>query len=166
MAALQPGTAAPDIALTGLDGKPFILSEVRKRGPIVLAFFKVGCPTCQYTFPYLERLWQAHKTEPLTIVGISQDDQKDTEAFRAKHGVTFPLVLDDPARYRASRDYGLTNVPSIFLIDREGKIDFTSIGWVRFEFEQLNALLTMKDAAQKLPPIFAPGEVVAEFKAG
>lgn len=166
MAALQPGTPAPDIALTGLDGKPFILSEVQKRGPVVLAFFKIECPTCQYTFPFLERLWQAHKTEALTVVGISQSDKKDTEAFRTKYGVTFPLVLDDPARYRASRDYGLTNVPTIFLIDREGKVGFTSVGWVRFEIEQLNALLGMKDAAQNVHPIFNPGESVAEFKAG
>jgi len=53
MAALTAGTQAPEISLPTLDGKKFVLREVLQRGPVLAAFFKVSCPVCQYTFPYL-----------------------------------------------------------------------------------------------------------------
>ena len=165
MAALKPGTRAPDIALTSANGKSFILSNVLERGPAVLAFFKVSCPTCQYAFPYLERLFQAHKTEAMTIVGISQDDLESTRRFMKQYGVTFPVLLDDPGQYRASNDYGLTNVPTVFLISRKGEIELTSVGWARGEMEELNSRLAMMSPEQNVVPIFRAGEQVVEYKA-
>src|SRR5690349_22083299 len=112
MQALTPRTKAPDIALSTVSGKPFVLSEALTGGPIVLAFFKVSCPVCQYAFPYLERMWQVHKTEAVTFVGVSQDNANDTAAFVKRYGLSFPIALDDPARYVVSNAYKLTNVPS------------------------------------------------------
>jgi peroxiredoxin len=166
MPALNPGTDAPDITLTTANDKTFVLSEALNRGPVVLAFFKVSCPVCQFAFPYLERIYQAHKTEPVTFVGISQDDLKSTESFMKQFGITFPVLLDDPKRYRASKDYGLTNVPTIFLISPDGKVEVSSVGWSRADIEDLNSRLAMKSPDQNLISIFKPGEQVAEFKAG
>ncbi len=59
MTALATGTQAPDFELKTLDGKSFSLSAELARGPAVLAFFKVSCPTCQYALPFLERLYKA-----------------------------------------------------------------------------------------------------------
>ena len=60
MAALTVGTKAPDFVLKAMDGKRFSLQEELGSGPVVLAFFKVSCPTCQYAFPFLERLHKAY----------------------------------------------------------------------------------------------------------
>ena len=60
MAALTVGTKAPEFTLKAIDGKEFSLSGELGHGPIVLAFFKVSCPTCQYAFPFLERLHKAY----------------------------------------------------------------------------------------------------------
>ena len=164
--ALACGVRAPEFALTSTSGKPFVLSELLRNGPAVTAFFKVGCPVCQYAFPYLERMWQVHKTEAVTLIGISQDNAADTANFVKKYGVTFPIALDDPARYIVSNAYKLTNVPSIFLINRDGEIEVSSIGWWRKDVEQINLKLSMMDPAEQQHPIFRPGEDVAEFKAG
>ncbi len=166
MPALNPGIDAPDITLTSTRDKTFVLSEALNTGPAVLAFFKVSCPVCQFAFPYLERIYQAHKTEPVTFVGISQDDLKSTESFTKEFGITFPVLLDDPKRYRASNDYGLTNVPTVFLISPDGKVEVSSVGWSRADIEDLNSRLAMKSLDQNLLSIFKPGEQVAEFKAG
>ena len=56
MTALATGTRAPEFELKTLDGKKFTLRDELAHGPVALAFFKVSCPTCQYTFPFLERL--------------------------------------------------------------------------------------------------------------
>lgn len=160
--ALPASVKAPEFSLTTTSGKPVTLSELTKRGPVVLAFFKVGCPTCQYAFPYLERLFQAHKSEPVSFLGISQDDAADTRAFVKQYGVTFPVALDDPQRYIVSNAYKLTNVPTVYLVGQDGKIQMSSVGWARRDIEDLN----LKLSNQQQHSIFKPGEEVAEYKAG
>jgi peroxiredoxin len=165
MTALASGTKAPDIELKTLDGKAFSLSGELSRGPVVLAFFKVSCPTCQYALPFLERLYRAYGHKTVKLVGVSQNDAKDTAEFNQQFGVTFPVLLDDPKRYPASNAYGLTNVPSIFWVAEDGEIEVSSVGWVKADFDQINRKMA---AADKVAPVvaFKPGEDVRDFRAG
>src|SRR5579859_4188473 len=123
MTALVNGAKAPEFELKTLDGKKFSLYEELARGPVVLAFFKVSCPTCQYAFPFLERLQKAYGRNGVSLVGISQNDAKDTKTFLKEFGVTFPILLDDTQTYPVSNSYGLTNVPTIFWIAQDGEIE-------------------------------------------
>jgi peroxiredoxin len=165
MAALTTGTRAPDFELKTLDGKTFSLSAELARAPVVLAFFKVSCPTCQYALPFLERLYQAYRATGVNLVGISQNYAKDTAAFNNQFGVTFPVLLDDTSSYPVSNAYGLTNVPSIFWIAQDGEIEVSSVGWVKADFEQINRKMA---EIGKIPAavIFKPGEDVRDFRAG
>ena len=165
MAALTAGTSAPDISLPILNGGNFSLPDALKRGPVLAAFFKVSCPVCQYTFPYLERLHKAYGDRKITIIGVSQNDRQETAAFMKEYGVTFPVVLDDPKAYEVSNAYGLTNVPTMFLIGEDGEIEISSVGWVKKELEDINRRLS---DAQKTPLalLFKPKEDVADFRAG
>src|SRR5215813_11711534 len=123
MPALEAGVAAPEIRLSLADGREFSLNQARKRGPVVAAFFKVSCPVCQMAFPYIERLYKAYsKSGKLTLVGVSQDNAGDTKSFNREFGVTFPVLLDAKG-YAVSKAYGLTNVPTIFLISPDGDIE-------------------------------------------
>jgi peroxiredoxin len=164
--ALACGVKAPEFALTSTKGKALILTDLLTRGPVVLAFFKISCPVCQYAFPYIERMWQVHKTEPVSFVGISQDNASDTEAFTKNYSLTFPVALDDSRQYLVSNAYRLTNVPTVYLVDRNGGIQVSSVGWSRADMEELNLKLSMMNPAQEQHPIFKSGEQVAEFKAG
>ena len=102
----------------------------------------------------------------MTIVGVSQDDPGSTEAFMKQYGVTFPVLLEDIKRYRVSNEYGLTNVPTVFLISREQEIEMTIVGWSRADIEELNSRITMMGPDNQTIPIFKPGEQIAEYKAG
>ena len=165
MAALPAGTKAPEINLPALDGGKFSLQGALKQGPVLAAFYKVSCPVCQYAFPYIERLHKAYGDKKITIVGISQDKQRDTAAFAKEYGITFRNLLDDPNGYVVSNAYGLTNVPTLFLIGPDGQIEITSVGWVKQEVEDINRKLA---AAQQnpLPAIFQPGEDMTAFRPG
>src|ERR1700690_4576247 len=99
MAALATGTKAPDFGLKTLDGKGFSLRQELARGPAVLAFFKVSCPTCQYALPFLERLHKAYGCKGISLFGVSQNNAKDTAAFNKEFGITFPTLLDDTESY-------------------------------------------------------------------
>ncbi len=165
MPALATGSKAPDFELKTLDGKPFSLTDALARGPVVLAFFKVSCPTCQYAFPFLERLNKTYAANGVSLVGISQNSAKDTAAFNQEFGVTFPVLLDDTDSYPVSNAYGLTNVPTIFWIAQDGEIEVSSVGWVKADFEQINR--KMAEAGKSAPAVlFKPGEDVRDFRAG
>jgi len=165
MTALASGSKAPDIELKTLEGKPFSLSDELSRGPVVLAFFKVSCPTCQYALPFFERLYKAYGHKAVKLVGVSQNDARDTAEFNKQFGITLPVLLDDSKGYPASNAYGLTNVPSIFWVAEDGEIEVSSVGWVKADFNQINRKMAEAD---KIDPaaVFQPGEDVRDFRAG
>jgi len=165
MTALATGTKAPSFELHTSDGNKFSLPDELANGPIVLAFFKVSCPTCQYTLPFLERLHKAYRDKEVKLIGVSQNDAKDTAAFAKQFGVTFPILLDDTKKYPVSNAYGLTNVPTIFWIDQDSEIEICSVGWVKAAFEQINRKMAEFGKA-KPAVVFTPGEDVRDFRAG
>lgn len=165
MAALSAGTMAPDFTLSGMDGKEFSLKDALARGPVLAAFFKISCPVCQFAFPFLERIYRAYGNRNVTVVGISQNDKKDTAAFIKEYGVTFPVLLDDTESYPASNAYGLTNVPSIFWIAQDGEIEISSVGWLKKDIDALNAKAAESTGEQYIP-VFKPGDSVPDFRAG
>ncbi len=165
MTALASGTRAPEFELKTVDGKKFSLAEELGRGPVVLAFFKVSCPTCQYAIPFLERLYKAYGGKGVTLVGVSQNEAKETAAFAKDFGVTFPMLLDDTRSYPVSNAYGLTNVPSIFWVAQDGEIEISSVGWVKADFELINR--KMAETGKVSPAaVFQRGEDVRDFRAG
>lgn len=165
MPALESGVRAPDIRLAFPDGRPFSLAEALQRGPVLAAFYKVSCPVCQFAFPYLERLFKAYGASgKITFVGISQDDAADTKAFHREFGVTFPSLLDNKG-YAVSRAYGLTNVPSVFLIAPDGGIDQTSVGWAKNDILDFSHKLSKISGLQEAK-VFLPKEKVPEYKPG
>jgi peroxiredoxin len=172
MTALAAGTKAPEFELKGMDGQRFSLGEALANGPVLLAFFKVGCPTCQYTFPFLERLYRSYQgsqgqawAQKISVVGISQNEAPKTASFISEFGITFPVLLDDRDSYPVSNAYGLTNVPTLFWIAQDGEIELSSVGWVKADFEAINR--RMAEAGKAAPAVvFKPGEDVRDFRAG
>ena len=165
MPALTAGKRAPDFQLNSLDGKPFGLTAALAKGSVVLVFFKVSCPTCQYALPFYDRLFKAYKNQQVTLVGVSQNDAKDTAAFAEEFGVSFPMLLDDAQKYPVSNAYGLTNVPTTFWIAPDGEIEVTSVGWSKPDFEQVNRKMAEAEAKPVTMP-FRPGEDIRDFRAG
>ena len=142
------------------------LNQALKRGPVVLAFFKTSCPVCQFAFPYLERIYKAYNASgKFTFVGVSQNKASETKDFNSEFGVSFPTLMDDTTRYPASNAYGLTNVPSVFMVSPEGEIEFSSVGWSKQDMEELHRRLA-KLSGQSAAQLFHPGEKVSDFKPG
>lgn len=165
MTALAAGTKTPAVELKTMDGKKFSLQDELARGPVVLIFFKVSCPTCQYALPMFERLHKAYGRKNAKLLAVSQNDSNETAAFIKQFGITFPVLLDDTHSYPASNAYGLTHVPSIFWVAQDGEIELSSVGWVKADFESINRKIAEAD---KVPAsvVYTPGEEVRDFRAG
>jgi peroxiredoxin len=164
MTNISPGNTTPGFSLKGLDGKEYSLRSLTQKGPVVAAFFKISCPVCQFTFPFLERLYKRYGGDGATFLGISQDDARATKSFASESGVTFPMALDDRG-YPASNAYGLTNVPTIFLIDTDGKVKLISMGFDRNGLETIATELAERRKVAP-SPLFHPGESVPAHKPG
>ena len=166
MTHIVAGTIAPNFALRSLDKKEFLLSAALQKGPALLAFFKIGCPVCQFTFPFLERLFQRYKGPGLSIVGISQNGPEKTLKFNHEYGVTFPVLLDEESKgYLVSNAYGLTNVPTILLLDTDGSALVSSTGFVKADLESIAARIAERVKLAKAP-LFLPSESVPANKPG
>ncbi len=164
MTKVVTGQRAPQFSLTGINGRSFALAEALKNGPVVAAFFKISCPVCQFTFPFLERLHKAYGNEGVNFWGISQDDARDTKEFCQECGVTFPMLLDKEG-YAVSNQYGLTNVPTLFLIAPDGSVQVSSVGFAKSDLEKISANLA-KHLARSPVSVFKPNEVVPDYKPG
>lgn len=165
MPTLSAGATAPDFSLPRLDGHQLSLQDALKKGPVVLAFFKVACPVCQYAFPFFERMYQANRGANVSFIGISQDNAKNTQAFLKQFGANFPVVLDDPKNYAISNAYGLTNVPTLFYISPSRKIEIASVSWSKAGVEAVNRKLA-ENRRQPPSTLWRQGEDVREFRPG
>src|SRR5438874_5494935 len=165
MPALSTETIAPEFSLPLLQGGKFSLQQALKQGPVLLAFFKSSCPVCQFSLPYVERLFQAYGNQNANVIAVSQDDAATTKAFAKEFRLTLPIALDDTTRYPVSNAYGLTNVPTLFLVRPSGEIEISCVGWSRQDIEQMGRELAQ--AGQGTPvPVIHQGEAVPDFKAG
>ena len=153
---LEPGTPAPSFRLQKLDGGEASLAELTAHGRVLLVFFKISCPVCQLSMPFLERL---HASGGLAIYGISQNDPDATREFRSYFKVSFPTLLDsEDEGYPASNDYGISSVPTMFLVEPDGVISRVIEGWNRIDMDKLGAEAGMV--------LFQPGDNVPAWKAG
>ena len=153
---LKRGMQAPRFELKELAGGRRSLQEMLERGPVLLAFFKVSCPVCQLTFPFLERL---AKNDAVQAIGISQDDATSTKAFNDRFGVTFPTLLDEAAEgYPVSNGFGISSVPTVFVVETDGTISNSIEGFSKRDLDAIGERIHVAP--------FRPDEYVPEFKAG
>ncbi len=164
MTKVLAGHPAPTFPLNGINGQSFSLAGALRQGPVVAAFFKVSCPVCQFTFPFLERIYKAYGNHRWTMVGISQDDAADTKEFCAEYGISFPALLDGDG-YPVSNQYGLTNVPTLLLIAPDGKVQVSCVGFSKADLEKVSAEIG-RYLGRPAFPVFQPSEVVPEYKPG
>jgi len=156
---LAPGEHAPDFQLEDLNGGRQKLSTWLEQSPVLLAFFKVSCPTCQFTLPFLDRMYRDLAGRGARIFAVSQDDAEATREFHHEFGITMPTLLDSARQgYPASNAYNLSHVPSMFLVERDATVSWSLSGFHKKELEALGARLGVQP--------FHPGERVPEMKSG
>jgi len=164
MTHIVPGNVAPGFSLKSLDGKEFSLNAALQHSPVVLSFFKVSCPVCKFTFPFLERLFKTYGGDGVTFLGVSQDNVAASRDFAHEFGISFPVLIDAPG-YPASNAYGLTTVPTFFLINQDGTIQVASVGFGKAEIESIaNTLADRRNITRA--PVFRSDESIPAHKPG
>jgi peroxiredoxin len=124
--AAAPGKPAPDFVLPDANGKLVRLSELR--GQVVLVnLWATWCPPCIAEMPDLAAVYNAYKAEGFMILGVNDQERKETVLdFLAHNALPYPTLLDPDSR--VARAYGTSFLPASFLIDRRGVLRATYPG--------------------------------------
>ena len=124
----QKGFLAPDFTLETMSGTPYKLSDLR--GQVVLInLWASWCLPCRAEMPAIETAYQEYKERGLVVLAVnstSQDSVASVDAFVAKYGLTFPVLMDYDGT--VARLYELTSLPTSFFIGRDGLIHNTIVG--------------------------------------
>ena len=167
MPALEPGAHAPDFELLDLDGHPRKLSEIGKSDLLLLAFYHSACPTCRFAMPFVGVMSRELQTSTTKIWGISQDDEDESTIFAREAGLQMPILIDAPA-FSTSAAYGVTNVPTLFVIDLKlpgsHKIVTNCVGFSRADFDEIAR--TLAERGDRPIPDLYNGQGVPELRPG
>ncbi len=128
----------------------------------VLAFYKFSCPVCQFTFPFLQKIYKAYG-DAFYFVAIAQDPPDKTDDFRREYGITISTLMD-MSPYPVSSAYGLEIVPSIFLVRPDHTIQYAGEGFVKQDLLNLADELAEKSGRPQID-VFEDADV-PEFKPG
>ncbi|MBF8294290.1 MAG: resA 6, partial [Bacteroidetes bacterium] len=123
---------AVDFALKNLEGKIVKLSDLRGK-VVVIDFWATWCGPCKASFPYLQQVYNKYKDNPKVVIlavntweNVSGKEKEDlVKKFMADNKYTFPVLYDEGFVEK----YGVSGIPTKFVIDKKGMIQFKTIGF-------------------------------------
>lgn len=139
---VKVGDAAPDFNLKDADGKEYKLADFKGK-VVLLDFWATWCGPCVKAMPSIQKISETFKDKAVAVIGVNTWERKATAGpeFIKKKGYTYLNLLkgDDLAKA-----YGISGIPTLILIDKEGKILHTAVGFGPGEEEELTKLINEK----------------------
>lgn len=129
----------PDASLPNVDGGSVPLLSFRGR-VVILNFWTTWCHYCERERAPLEALYKRYKGDGLAILAVNLGETvEQVRAYVAKHGLSFPHVMDPEARAEAA--FGIQATPTNFLIDRRGHVVAGGMGYLDWSRPQAHRLI-------------------------
>jgi thiol-disulfide isomerase/thioredoxin len=97
---------------------------------VVLDLFATWCPPCQVSLPYLRQLHTQYSYSEVRIISVDVDgseSQSVVSAFRQEESMDWIVSLDEGNLINAA--YGTGNIPTFYIIDQDGDIQWTDSGF-------------------------------------
>lgn len=130
-ALLAVGTLAPDFTLPTADGKTISLSSLKGQ-VVLLDFWASWCPPCKEALPHTQSLSDEFKDKGVTVLAVNTADTPEgrTAFLKAHPEYTMTMPFDaDPQQPVASGKYKVTGIPTFYVIDQDGKVAATFVGY-------------------------------------
>ena len=122
--------AFPGLPFSDAEGQERELRALLDSGPLLIGIYKSSCASSKQMFPFLERVHQRHFAHGLNVLGVSQDSPNITRSFARRYGITFPLLLEGED-YPISRAFDIVATPTVFLIEPDGNVSYTTMGFLK-----------------------------------
>jgi thiol-disulfide isomerase/thioredoxin len=128
---MKRGESAPGFSIERLDGSTLSLASLRGQ-VVILDFWATWCAPCRSEFVALEK-WRENESstgllDSVTMVAVNTgEDRGLVERFTEEHKISFTVALDPNGDLAAK--YGVTSLPTLVIIDREGNVAETRVGF-------------------------------------
>ena len=123
---------APELASgEWINSEPLKLKDLRGR-VVLIEFWTFGCINCRNTLPFVKGWHDRYHDKGLIVIGVHSpefDEEKNVESLRgqgASLGIRYTVVTDND--YQTWNAYKVEAWPTIFLLDKEGRIRWTHVG--------------------------------------
>ncbi len=148
------GLELPNFSATTLDDTSISVSNYRGK-MVVLNFCAKWCGFCEPEIPYLKEVYAEYHDKGLEVIGVSLDEnENEIREFTEEHEIPWLQIFDGKGwKSELAQFFGVTKVPSQWLIDRDG-----TILSVDTRGEQLSQLVKWTEATRI-------GKVIPDFTA-
>ncbi|MEO7715749.1 MAG: redoxin domain-containing protein [Capsulimonas sp.] len=143
---LANGVAAPDFLATTSDGKEVHLSDYKGKR-VIIDFWATWCGPCQASMPHLNNVYKQVKDKDVVVLAVCVWDDKDSYAKWVTDNKTtydFPTVFDPAGKGGkniAGELYKVSGIPTQFVVDKDGMIAASNVGYMGETDHRLEAAL-------------------------
>lgn len=135
---LRVGDKAPLFEVSDVFGNRLSLGDSVGKNVIVLVFWSVYCDPCRASMPAFNEIYRRYRDKGLDFFTINMDGEEMTNAIRgflADENIDLTVLLDEPEGdfLKIADPYGVQGTPTIYIIDRNGRIAFGKVGTISFE---------------------------------
>jgi peroxiredoxin len=136
---LEPGASAPGFAVKDAAGEPFDFGAENGRSASLVVFFSIFCEPCRRELAVAQRLQDRYRDAGWRVVGVSLDGPPlsgAVEGFARQEGYTYRILMDEPDAqdmFRVADLFGVSGIPSTFVIEKGGRVALSRRGPVMEE---------------------------------
>jgi thiol-disulfide isomerase/thioredoxin len=133
------GAPAPAwIGVEPIGDAPRSLSAVRGK-VVLLDFWATWCGPCRVLAPRLSAMQARYGAQGLRVVGVTTEEPEEAATFAQQIGMRYALATDP--RGETTREYGVSALPTLFVIDKRGVVRDVAIGYSPEREAQIEALV-------------------------
>jgi len=117
---------APEFTLPGRD-QPVSLAALRGK-VVYLDFWASWCTPCRKSFPWMNSMQKRYGDQGLVIVAVNLDKTRElSDRFLSEVPAELTIAYDPEGKVASA--YKVKGMPSSYLIDREGRVHNSHIGF-------------------------------------
>ncbi|MFR9649034.1 MAG: TlpA disulfide reductase family protein [Rikenellaceae bacterium] len=133
---VKVGEQAPDFRVEMNNGESVQLSDLRGK-VVMVCFWATWCPPCREEFKYLQDgVINRFMGQDFVLLPIAKGEQaEEVDAFAKDNGYHFPIGVDTSSEIY--NQYASGYIPRNFIIDQEGVVVETTVGFSPEEFANL-----------------------------
>ena len=148
---VQAGETAPTFFLRQATGESFFLTKIvgprakeAVRKPIVLSYFATWCIPCKKEIPQLEILQKKYPGVGIYLIDVNEPPDL-LAAYIEEYEIGLKVLLDRygkvATKYGVVNEQGVGNLPTLFIIDEDGTIILSHVGYKEGDEKEYDEIL-------------------------
>jgi len=142
---IDAGDMPPDVFGKDESGQPISL-ETHRGKVVIVTFWATWCPYCLKELPVLENIQDLAGKDRIEVIAVNWKEDRETYRAIRRRLKDLTLTLTSDISGRIGDAYGVTSIPHMLMIGKDGRVDSVRRGYSEEDLDDiaadLNRLLT------------------------